>query len=71
MPAIHIYANENHPQAGNPRRKGETNEEYTDRLAKTGSRQGKLRQCSIGWHEECSDPNGDTCTCGCHHGDDE
>lgn len=25
------------------------------------------RQCSIGWHEECSDPDGASCGCPCHH----
>jgi hypothetical protein len=24
------------------------------------------RQCSIGYHEECSDPEGETCGCPCH-----
>lgn len=24
------------------------------------------RQCSIGWHGECSDPVGETCGCVCH-----
>jgi hypothetical protein len=24
------------------------------------------RQCSIGYHEECSDPNGYECDCNCH-----
>lgn len=24
------------------------------------------RQCSIGWHAECSDPDGETCGCVCH-----
>ena len=24
------------------------------------------RQCSIGYHEECSDPEGETCGCVCH-----
>ena len=24
------------------------------------------RQCSIGYHEECSDPRGENCGCPCH-----
>lgn len=24
------------------------------------------RQCSIGYHEECSDPDGESCGCPCH-----
>lgn len=24
------------------------------------------RQCSIGYHEECTDPSGETCGCPCH-----
>lgn len=24
------------------------------------------RQCTIGYHEECSDPEGETCGCPCH-----
>lgn len=46
---------------GPPKLPGETDEQYTDRL--TGAdRTGRVpydhrrnRQCSIGWHEECSD----------------
>lgn len=68
MPALHKYANETEPQRHSPRRKGETNEEYTDRLLKSGGRQGKLRQCALGWHEECEDPEGTSCTCDCHEG---
>lgn len=26
------------------------------------------RQCSDGWHNECSDRRGVTCMCPCHHG---
>jgi hypothetical protein len=60
---------------------GETDGEYTDRLtgADGTDRQPydhrRNRQCSIGYHEECSDPAGDTCECPCHktpaRGDDE
>lgn len=27
---------------------------------------GRNRQCSIGWHAECTDPNGEKCGCPCH-----
>jgi hypothetical protein len=51
---------------------GETDDQYTDRL--TGAdRSGRSpydhrrnRQCSIGYHRECSDPQGVTCECPCH-----
>lgn len=51
---------------------GETDEQYTDRLTGadgTGRRpydHPRNRQCSIGWHEECSDPAGERCKCPCH-----
>lgn len=48
------------------RKPDETNGEYTDRLVALGSALGINRQCSIGWHYECSDPAGDTCRCACH-----
>ncbi len=41
----------------------------TDARVKAGSAKGKYRQCSIGWHGECSDPNGESCTCLCHRPD--
>lgn len=53
---------------------GETDEAYTDRLtgADGTSRRPydhrRNRQCSIGWHNECSDPEGHTCKCPCHEG---
>jgi hypothetical protein len=37
----------------------ETNEEYVYTPHRN-------RQCSIGHHEECSDPEGETCGCPCH-----
>jgi hypothetical protein len=51
---------------------GETDDAYTDRL--TGAdRTGRVpydhrrnRQCSIGWHRECTDPAGEACKCPCH-----
>ena len=51
---------------------GETDAQYTDRLTgadKTGRRpyaEHRLRQCSIGYHDECSDPTGEICECPCH-----
>jgi len=51
---------------------GESHGDYTDRL--TGAdgtdripyKEHRFRQCSIGWHDECSDPAGEECQCPCH-----
>jgi len=43
-----------------------SNEDPTDRLVAEGAARGVNRQCSIGWHQECSDPHGDECGCACH-----
>ena len=51
---------------------GETLEMYTDRL--TGADQTdrvpydhvRNRQCSIGFHDQCTDPQGERCKCPCH-----
>ena len=51
---------------------GEDAGQYTDRLTGadgTGRRpydHKRNRQCSIGYHGECSDPQGETCECPCH-----
>ncbi|HTY35375.1 hypothetical protein [Mycobacterium sp.] len=51
---------------------GETPDAYTDRLTgadRTNRRpydHRRNRQCSIGYHDECSDPVGETCECPCH-----
>jgi hypothetical protein len=53
----------------------ETTTQYTDRL--TGADKTdrvpydhrRNRQCSIGWHHECSDPRGASCECPCHTAD--
>lgn len=51
---------------------GETDDQYTNRLTgadKTGRRpydHPRNRQCSLGYHEECSDPAGERCKCPCH-----
>jgi hypothetical protein len=54
---------------------GENVNAYTDRLTGAG-RTGRSpydhrrnRQCSIGWHSECTDPAGETCQCP-HHKDE-
>lgn len=55
-----------------PSLSGETDAQYTDRL--TGADKTdrvpydhtRYRQCSIGWHQSCSDPNGHSCECPCH-----
>lgn len=51
---------------------GETDDAYTDRLTGADGT-GRVpydhprnRQCSIGWHSECSDPAGERCKCPCH-----
>lgn len=42
----------------------------TDEQVAAGAEKGRNRQCSIGWHEECSDRSGinhrGECTCVCH-----
>ena len=51
---------------------GEDAGQYTDRL--TGAdrtnrvpyHHKRNRQCSIGYHSECSDPAGESCECPCH-----
>ena len=45
---------------------GETPEAWTGRLLATAREVGTKRQCSIGWHLECSDPKGEECRCACH-----
>lgn len=48
------------------RQEGESDDDYTDRIIHEGAERGVFRQCSIGYHEECSDPDGDDCRCA-HH----
>lgn len=49
-----------------------TNEAWTDYLTgadgtkKQPYPKHRNRQCSIGYHAECSDPDGITCGCPCH-----
>lgn len=45
---------------------GEDLDARTNRLLKVGQSLGIYRQCSIGWHSECSDPKGEECQCLCH-----
>lgn len=51
---------------------GETIEQYTDRLTGADGTgrvpydHRRRRQCSIGYHDECSDPQGKDCKCPCH-----
>jgi len=53
---------------------GETDDTYTDRLTgadgtdRSPYSHSRKRQCSIGYHTECSDPAGATCECP-HHTD--
>jgi hypothetical protein len=46
---------------------GRTPDEWTDDMIRAGAARGIFRQCSIGWHFECSDWSGQHgCTCRCH-----
>jgi hypothetical protein len=51
---------------------GEHADAYTNRLTGADGSNSqpydhrRNRQCSIGWHEECSDPSGNSCECPCH-----
>lgn len=55
-----------------PALSGETSSRYTDRLTGadgTGRRpydHHRRRQCSLGYHDTCSDPAGEDCECPCH-----
>lgn len=51
---------------------GESDDAYTDRLTGADGT-GRVpydhrrnRQCSLGYHDECSDPAGESCECPCH-----
>lgn len=52
---------------------GEDSNRYTNRLLGAYGDEmrpydhHRNRQCSTGWHEECSDPAGEQCKCPCHH----
>jgi len=55
-----------------PRLPDESLDAYTDRLTGADGTDrvpydhARRRQCSIGWHAECSDPAGVSCECPCH-----
>ena len=55
-----------------PMLEGEGDEAYTDRLTSADGTNRhpydhrRFRQCSIGYHSECMDPEGETCKCPCH-----
>lgn len=49
-----------------PMREGESAEAWTGRVLTHSADHGVNRQCSIGWHGECSDRSGETCMCLCH-----
>jgi hypothetical protein len=49
---------------------GESTVEYTNRLSnpeRAPYDHSRNRQCSIGFHEECSDQEGTHCKCPCHY----
>lgn len=51
-----------------PAHSDEDDDAYTDRLLSPDSPYDhhRNRQCSIGYHDECSDPRGERCECPCH-----
>ena len=49
-----------------PQRDGEDAGAWTNRVLSHSREHEVNRQCSIGWHEECSDPQGFNCMCICH-----
>ena len=50
-----------------PRNDGESRESWTERITREAAKHGVYRQCSIGWHEECSQRRtpGPECPCNC------
>jgi hypothetical protein len=49
-----------------PPRDEESPEAWTNRVLSHSREHEVNRQCSIGWHAECSDPDGESCQCICH-----
>lgn len=52
-----------------PQRADESPEAWTNRVLSHSREHSVNRQCSINWHEECSDPRGESCQCLCHDDD--
>lgn len=50
-----------------PQLDGESDAAWTERLTREAARHGVYRQCSIGWHDECSQRRkpGPECPCNC------
>lgn len=67
--ATHTHRVPSPHQSSPEPRSGETLDSWTDRLCREGAAIGVFRQCSIGWHDECSTrgdgPNAE-CRCTCH-----
>ena len=59
------------PWVMGPKPMGLSDGAWTDAMAREGARTGVNRQCSLGWHGECSDPEGDECRCACHAHEEE
>ena len=49
-----------------PQLSGEDAGKWTDRILSHRAEHGTNRQCSIGYHGECSDRAGESCRCLCH-----
>lgn len=49
-----------------PQKPDEDDLAWTNRILSHSREHEVNRQCSIGWHEECSDPQGESCMCLCH-----
>lgn len=72
--ALPVVATDRYYPEMPPALPGETNIQYTDRLSgadgtgRSPYDHRRFRQCSIGFHDECSDPTGEQCECPCHDG---
>ena len=66
------YALEAYEPPMPPMLEGETDEEYTNRLTgadgtgRSPYAERRFRECSLGYHDNCSDPEGEECECPCH-----
>ena len=49
-----------------PPEPGESATDWTMRVLSHASEHGTYRQCSIGWHDECSQGTAGDCECLCH-----